>query len=418
MNKLEKLKKLGLLIAGILTSQLAFPQKNYIPGYVIKNNNDTIIGFVDYRNWEYNPDKIEFKTSPDSNPISFTPSEITEFKVEGETYVCGIINTEISPRLTSKLNEYPQINTKVDTTFLQTLISGDKSLYYYKNKDACENFYIKQNTGYDLLIYKRYINLQNGRSVITENRKYLNQLTLYLNDCETINSRLESTSYEQNSLIKLFQYYYKNSPSEISYQRDMEKVQIEMGVLAGISSTTLEFPSSDIDYLGQAGFDPSINFSSGIFIDLILPRNQGKWSINNEILFSKYNVRGNYSGYDSENNYSEMTTELGYSYLKINNLVRFKYPVGHLFLFLNAGLSNGFSINETNYKKLTTTEGVVEEPALYVTRKYEQAYILGTGIKYNKLSLEFRYEKGNGMSAYKYLNSLATRYYFLLGYRF
>jgi hypothetical protein len=418
MNKSVKLKEFGLLVTGILISQLAFPQKNYLPGYVIKNNNDTLFGFVDYRNWEYNPDKIEFKTSLDNNPVSFSPSDIIEFKVEGEIYVSGIINTEISPRQTNKLNEYPQVNLKVDTTFLQTLISGDKSLYYYKNKDACENFYIKHDAGFNLLIYKRYLKQQYGKSVITENRNYLNQLTLYLNDCETIKSKLENTSYEQNSLLRLFQYYYKNSPADMSFQREMEKVHLETGVLAGVSSTSLEFPSSSIDFLGQSGFDPSINFSYGIFIDLILPRNQGKWSINNEILISGYNVKGNYSGYDNENNYSEMTTEIGYSYLKINNLVRYKYPIGHLFLFLNVGFSNGFSINETNYMKLTTTEGVVEGPALDVTRKYEQAYILGTGIKYNKLSLEFRYEKGNGMSAYKYLNSLATRYYFLLGYRF
>ena len=412
------------MLMGILTFQLAFSQENYIPGYVIKNNTDTLFGFVDYRNWEYNPDKIKFKTNIENNSISFNPTDITEFKCEGEIYVSGIINTEVSPIKADELKDDPQINIKVDTTFLQILIKGKKSLYYYKNSDGRENFYIKQDTGFDLLIYKRYLKQQDGKRVITENRKYLGQLTVYLNDCGTINSKLENTSYKQKSLIELFQYYYKCSPSDISFQKEIEKIHTDIGVLAGVSLTSLEFRSDAFAYLVEAGYNPSINFSSGIFFDLILPRSQGKWSINNEILFSTYKVMGSYEEYENENenNYSVTTTEIGCSYLKINNLVRFKYPIGHLFLFLNGGISNGFSISETNYKKkeskFYTTDRVVEELAINDTRKYEQGFILGTGLKFDKFSLEIRYEKGNGMSEYTALHSSTKRYYFLLGYRF
>jgi hypothetical protein len=422
MNKIERFKKFGLLLIGILTFQLAFSQENYIPGYVIKKSTDTLFGYIDYRNWKKNPDKIYFKTNIESNPISFNPIDIIEFKVEGEIYVSGIINTEVSPTRTDMLNDDPQINIKVDTTFLQTLFRGKKSLYYHKNSNGKENFYIKQNTGFDLLIYKRYLKQQDGKRVIIEYRKYLGQLTLYLNDCETINSKLENTSYKQKSLIELFQYYYKCSQSNISFQKEIEKIHTEIGVLAGVSLTSLEFHSDAFAYLVEAGYNPSINFSCGIFFDFILPRNQGKWSINNEILFSTYKVMGSYEEYENENYYSVTTTEFGYSYLKINNLVRFKYPIGHLFLFLNGGISNGFAINETNYKKkeskFYTTERDVEELALNDTRKYEQGFILGTGLKYNSFSLEIRYEKGNGMSEYMVLNSSTKRIYFLLGYRF
>jgi len=422
MNKIEKVKKNGLLLIGILTFQLSFSQENYIPGYVIKNNTDTLFGFVDYRNWEKNPDKIKFKTNIENNPISFNPTDIIEFKVDGEIYVSGIINTEVSPIQADKLKDDPQINIKVDTTFLQTIFRGKKSLYYYKNSDGKENFYIKQNIGFDLLIYKRHLKQQDGERVIIENRQYLGQLTLYLKDCETINSKLQNTSYNEMSLIKLFQYYYKCSLSDISFQKEIQKIHLDIGVLAGVSLTSLEFQSDAFPYLVEAGYNPSINFSSGIFFDFLLPRNQGKWSINNEILFSTYKVTGSYEEYENENNYSVTTTEIGYSYLKINNLVRFKYPIGHLFLFLNAGISNGFAINEINYKKkeskFYTTNTVVEELALNDTRKYEQSFILGTGVKYDRFSIEIRYEKGNGMSEYSTLKSSTARYYFLLGYRF
>jgi hypothetical protein len=422
MNKIVRFKKNVLLFIGFLSFQLVLSQENYIPGYVIKNNTDTLFGFVDYRDWEYNPNMIMFKTSIEKNPISFIPSDIIEFKAGDEIYTSGIINTEVSPIKTDKLNDDAQLKLKVDTAFLLTFFRGSKSLYYYKNSSGREYFYINQDKEFDLLVYKRYLKQRDSKRVVMENKRYLGQLTLYLNDCETINSKLQYTTYNRNSLVELFQYYYKCSSSDISFQKEKEKIQLEVGIMAGISLTSLEFRSEAFVYLVEAGYEPSINITSGMFFDIIMPKTQGKWSINNEILFSTYKVMGSYEDYENENHYSITKTEIGYSYLKINNLVRFKYPIGHLFLFLNGGISHGTSISETNYKKkeskFYSTDSVIEELALDDTRKHERGFILGTGVKYGKFSLEIRYEKGNGISEYSALNSLTKRYYFLLGYRF
>ncbi|WP_341225228.1 hypothetical protein [uncultured Arcticibacterium sp.] len=419
MSKVERLKKMGLLTIGILAFQLAYSQNNYISGYVVKNKTDTLYGFVNYRNWKNNPDNIKFKANMDDKPISFKPTDITEFQVEGEIYVSGIIHIEVSPLQTNDLKEESEINIRVDTAFLQTLYQGEKSLYFYKNSKSKENFYIKQDSAFSLLEYKRYLRQQDGKRVISENKNYLGQLAFYLNDCKTINRKIEKTSYNQKDLLELFQYYYKCSSSAISFQKEFEKSHMEIGVLAGLSSTSLSFSSYNFDYLVKTKFNSSVNFSSGVFFDLVLPRNQGKWSINNEILFSTYKVKTNYekSGY-----YSVINSQIGYSYLKINNLLRFKYPIGHLFIFLNGGISNGLSISETNNRieesSLEPTKILLEDRVLYETRKLEQGLIVGTGIKYNRLSFEVRYENGNGMSKYRSLKSSTKRYFLLLGYRF
>ena len=233
MNKFKSAGMLPLFV--IATSQLAFSQENFVPGYVIKNDADTLFGFVDYRNWDKNPNEITFKTQLEGNAISFRTTDITEFKAGEEIYVSAIVDTEISSTQLDKLTKDFQTKIRVDTTFLQTLFDGKKSLYYYKNAEGRVNFYIRQNTAFDLLIYKKYIRKQDGKQVVAENKKYLGQLTLYLNDCNTINSKLESTSYEKNSLIRLFQYYYNCSQSEASFQTKPEKVRMEIGALAGAS---------------------------------------------------------------------------------------------------------------------------------------------------------------------------------------
>lgn len=422
MCKINIFKKLGLLLIGILSFQLALSQENYIPGYVIRNNGDTLFGLVDYRDWGNNPDLISFKARIDEHPVSFTPTDIIEFSVGGEIYVSGIINVKDSQIDVHKSNGDPHITLKVDTAFLLTLFSGEKKLFYYNSNASGESFYIEKNKVFDLLLFKRYSRKQNDKSVIAENRTYMSQLSLYLNECPTIESKLSNTMYTYNSLIKLFQYYYTCTSSELSFQKEIRRTRVEIGCLAGISITSLRFKSENFKYLVNTDYNTSLNFSSGLFFDFFLHRNHGKWSINNEILFSAYKMRGKYDEFENENYHTLTTTEIGYKYLKINNLIRLKYPVGQLFMFINGGISNGISIGETNYRrkeiKFHSTDRIVEELAIEKTRKNEQGFILGTGLSYNKFSLEIRFEIGNGMSNHWTLISTTKRFYFLLGYRF
>jgi hypothetical protein len=158
------------------------------------------------------------------------------------------------------------------------------------------------------------------------------------------------------------------------------------------------------------------------FFDLILQRNLRKWSIYNEFLFTSYSFDGIYEEYNDENNYSLTKIELAYSNIKLTNLLRFKYPIGSVFMFFNTGISNGLLFNETNYKreeiKFHTTERVAESPALSETKKYDQAFVFGFGIGYKKLSLDVRYETGNGMSNNQSISTNMKKFFFLIGYRF
>ncbi len=422
MLKKNTIIRFGLVFLGIFLFQKAFSQENYLSGYVINKKGDTLHGFIDYRNWERNPNIIDFKGAIDGKSIAYKPIDIIEFSVKDEIYVSGIVNTETSKFKTAELNDDPTIHIRVDTAFLQTLFSGNKSLYYYKPLFGKGNFYIKQDTNFELLVYKRYITNQESKRVIIENKKYIGQLTVYFNDCPSIQSKLINTSYNKKSLEKLFDNYYECSKYEIFFQKKAEKLTTEFGVLAGASLSTLEFRGNAIPYLTEIDFNQSTNFAGGLFLDIVLPRNQGKWSINNELLYSSYLFKGKYGYYENENKYFNTNIEIGSSHLKINNLLRYKYPIGKLYMFFNIGMSNGYAISETNSKiiktKFYSTETIIKEEVLNNSRKHEQGLLIGGGAKYKKFSFEIRYERGNGMSPYTRLNSLTQRYYCLLGYRF
>jgi hypothetical protein len=381
-----------------------------------------LTGFVDYRNWERNPDKISFKRMADDDKSVYSPLDIREFGVLDEIYESAIVQTEVSPFTINELQDNPDLIIKTDTCFLQAMVKGVKSLYYYKDNPGHEQFYIRKDSSFELLIHKKYLKEQESRSVIVENKKYVGQLTIYLNDCPTIQQNLNSTEYQINSLKKLFLSYYDCINTEMSFYKNTEGLSCAFGVIAGASLTALTFQGSYHNYLVYADYNKSINFTTGLFFEVILPRNNGKWSVCNELILTSYQTDGSYNDYTNENKYTYTNTTFGYTYLKLNNMLRYKYPVGKLFIYLNGGISNGYAIVEKNYMKQQSKfyahEEVEEGKALNDTRRYEFGLNVGLGTKLNRYSMEIRYEYSNGMSAYSSLKSSVNKLYLLLGFKF
>lgn len=423
-NKL--IAQLSFIILGILMFFISHNQQNYLPGYVIKLDGDTLHGFIDYRNWDKNPETIFFKESLEGNKLAYTPLTIKSFSANNEKYVGAVVDTEVSSTRKNDLSNIPALHTRKATSFLLALIEGPKSLYLHKNPEGNTNFYIYQNGEFELLVYKKYNRKQDfgleHKIVVVENKKYIGQLTVYLHDCASIQAKLLHVKYMQSSLEKLFLHYYKCTQSKIQFHKEKEKPMAEFGALAGFSVSSIKFKGLGRSDLQKFNNTQSTNLTGGLFLDLILPRNQRKFSFYNELLFTSFRYKVDYSVVYHENSYYFVDNEFAYSYLKLNTLFRFTYPLKSTFLFANVGISNGYAVSEINDKAVErvhySTHEFTTTNILNSTRKYEQGYIGGLGARFKNYSLEFRYERGNGMSTFTGLNSVTTRYYLLMGYRF
>ena len=415
------LKKIALLVAGVLVFNLSYGQENYLQAYIVGLTGDTINGYIDYRNWGKNPDRISFKKQLQDQPVTHTPLTIKNFGVADEVYSSAVVFNDLSPVLTGELEFGKEPRLEKDTIFLQSLVLGEKSLYLYKNSLGKELFYIGHDTTFTLLEYKRYIAEQYSTDV-KENKRYLNQLAVYMNDCPTIQQDFKSLKYTRKSIEKLFQTYYKCTYAQPDFSNQVEKVRTEFGAIAGLTFNNLQFDPALHYNRTIMDFSTTASYSVALFADIILTRNQGKWSLYNELAFSPYKVEDNKSVYLNENEYSSLRMTFGYSYLKLNSMLRFKYPFGKTYVFINAGMSNGYAVKEINEvhfeKKFYSSVTTDDEKALNDTRRYEQGILVGLGTKYSKYSFEFRFERGNGMSTMLNLNSLTTRYLFLFGYKF
>jgi hypothetical protein len=409
------LSRVALTVTGVMVFQFSFSQRNYLPGYVVSLNGDTVRGHIDYRGWETNPNRIEFKTNNEIK--SYTPIDIKGFGTQDDKYESAILTTEIG--------QFADLLFKNDTTFLRTIFGGTKSLYFYKERNqGRERFYIKDKSTYELLLYKTYVKEQTegGLNVQVENKKYIGQLSLYLADCPGIQKKLSRLSYSKNSIEKLFLSYFECTHADI-YFKKTEKIDLEYGLVAGVSVTSVEF-GGDPKYktLINANYKQSTNASAGLFLNVILAGNQKKLSIYNELLYTAFEVEGSYYEAVSANQYSLTYSKIGNSLLKINNMLRYKYPIKKAFLFLNGGLTTGFAITETNYIRTEYTfyssTTVKEGQAMDSPKKLEVGFIAGLGFSLNKYDFNIRLEQSGGFSPYVTLQEHITVLYFLAGYRF
>ena len=420
-----------MFLCVLLLSSPLFAQKNFVPGQIVALSGDTLQGTIDYRNWKKNPRTIVF-SEKEGDLQTLSPLDIQAFLVADEIYIGTVAEREISSTKVDQLSDNSTPELVQDTIFLQTLISGPKSLYYYRDQQNKDHFYLYREGRFELLIYKKYIKAADMNRSVAINPKYIGQLTTYLQDCPSVVTDMDLLAYEQASLAKLFVSYYECSPTTFDFFRPKDKLKIRLSLMAGASHTSVNFKGDFPVYLLETDFSTSTNFSAGVSIDLYAPRDYQKWSISNEFLYSTYQIEGEYRFGDINAEYYQLTNmALGYSYAKINQLLRYRYPLsgisGKLFVSAHAGISNGFVVNkEINSLKSTSVFGTTAtefpESTIFdkeAVRRYEQGLIGGLGITYNnRLSLEYRLERGNGTSVYRYATNYTTRHFVFVKYHF
>ncbi|MFZ4726050.1 MAG: hypothetical protein ACOYMD_11460, partial [Paludibacter sp.] len=208
--------------------------------------------------------------------------------------------------------------------------------------------------------------------------------------------------------------------------RTSEKIRAEFGVIGGASMIDLKFKtatSSNIFYnFTTIDFENNISFAGGATLNLVFPRNNGKLSFYNELFYCSDVSNYDYKEYYNNGYFQLHSISIGGYYIKLNNMLRYKYPIGDLFCFGNAGISNGLAFKEVNkaigVDRYNNQTAIIEKKFLDNTNSYEQGWLLGAGLLYKCYSIEFRMEICSGMSNYPSLSSLANRYDLLFGYKF
>lgn len=299
---MRPLLTLAVLILLCFFTPSIYGQKTFKPGYLVGLQGDTLRGYIDDRDWRIAPKQITFRESRSGANAVYTPLSISSFSVDDRFYAGAVVQADRTPTAVSELSYSPEYHFVADTVFLEGIMVGEKSLFYYLDKDGLSHFYIRKDGDYALLLFKKYLRdspSQNINRAIVSDNTYISQLIEYLDGCPDFHDRITKTSYGFNSLVDLFKRYYDCRNLDVVHQSQKEKIKAKFGLLAGVSNTKLSFKShaNALDHLVRVNYPSSYSFTGGISMDLILPRNKGKWSINNDLLYSSYATSGNWEEY-------------------------------------------------------------------------------------------------------------------------
>jgi hypothetical protein len=165
----------------IFTSLIA--QSNYKSGYLVKNNKDTVRGFIleaiesDYSKL------VNFKSDSGSSARIFLPGDIQSFGVGSRIY-----------KSISFLNTDPEI-LKRDSCFAKKLITGKYDLFVFARGDR--QFYLIKNDTSTYFLYNSL--LSNNGELITQGN-YTNTLNLISIPCEKLASRYDRVGYGEKEM--------------------------------------------------------------------------------------------------------------------------------------------------------------------------------------------------------------------------
>jgi len=209
----------GFLLACLIPLILS-AQKNFQPGYVVTLKGDTVRGFIDYKEWNFTPTSILFKSSDNnSDQKEYTVSDLSFFQITGkEAYRRFIVKISLHQ---AELNNIGGRDTswKTDTVFLKVLYTGKVSLFSYEDKIK-ERFYIlEEGMGQpEELVLREYIKA-GSMSLVSENiyKDQLKAIMYAMNRySDDLSSRIEEAAYGIRDLRKIVQLLNKGNGKELA----------------------------------------------------------------------------------------------------------------------------------------------------------------------------------------------------------
>jgi hypothetical protein len=269
----------------LFINQIAFSQKNLTPGYIIlENQEDTLKGFIENLNWEFNPNKIVFGSNPENLNTYFIKS-LSAFGINDiEHYWIRKVDIDMTPSNIENLYKTNKLNVIKDSTLaLRVLLKADMSLLYFNDQNMKEHFFYSDFDEVKELINHHYLVDRDGTLFAANNKIYQTQLNQLFSNCNQ-NFKLENLYFSVNSLVNLFIKFNEcmgcSSTCYIKTNKDKPKFKI------GISSGSFMSYNSEFTYRGGGAFEGFKNTPLvGLTTFLYSKRNRG----NDIFLFEFFN---------------------------------------------------------------------------------------------------------------------------------
>lgn len=235
------LLKIPLFVTCFLLVGTIYAQRNYRPGFIITLQQDTLYGQLDYRTDDINAERCVFMGENETEPQTYYPTDLFGYRFtdDGKYYVSKTIQL-------SK-NEAPRI------VFLEYLLQGMKSLYFYEDNTGLQVYFIEEEKGLIKVDAPAVEGNDKGVRLTGTIKRYIPVLKYAFADCPDLNKEIDNAKFNHQSLIEITKdYHYKMCTSneeciEFETKEDKRRIQVSFMLYGGICQywfTEKVYPSS------------------------------------------------------------------------------------------------------------------------------------------------------------------------------
>lgn len=368
-----------ILFLGMALNVMA--QTDFIPGYIITNEKDSIHGFIDYRGDILNSARCVFKTNKDSEPMVYLPSEINSYRFTDSKYY-------ISKKI-------PKKEADSILLFLEFLVNGEARLYYYRDRDNSINHYFiekKDNSIYELTNEEVELSID-GQNYVRNTKRHIGVLMYTFSEEPELYPKINEAKLNHKSLISLTKDYHELvcEPGEtcMVYEKKPPIIKIMIGTSLGMTYSLIKFHGyepfyDDINLLTEAVFDPATHPIAGIRISIDMPGFNEKLSLIGETQFENGHYYSERRYQPSIRTYKEKI-DINLSSVRNNISLAYNYPKGKLRPTAFIGGSILYIFNQN--AKITTEymlfdNPYIEENNISPFSNASFGYTAGVGINY------------------------------------
>jgi len=344
------MKTLKLIFLFCATFPLtALSQTNYRAGYVIKNNGDTLKGYINYREWNESPKAIQFKQNiADKQPVVFDVPAIKSFQITGYGNYIGYTGPVTTGKTNTIAGLSPSLDTAVrlDSAFLKVISKGENVQLLYHNDQIKYRYFILETNSAKPYELKFYQYLEDGNRIISQ-APFTDQIDLllkkYNNSSINATGRVSVENYNEDILMRYVKIINNNKTTE---QSRSSGFRFFAGVAAAYTVASFDGPSG-FGYPSHASTVlPGINAG----VDFLTDPDVQKSFFRAEI--SMTGISPTFTGTVSTFSSTQYIVKVAGKYIfNVYNTDKFKYYIGGGAAFTNTFVANS--------KLVATQSGVI-----------------------------------------------------------